>query len=420
VEVVAERATDVVVRYGPSPVYDAETPRIALSSSGTAYTTIIGLRAGAVSHAQAIARYRDGTVGSSEDVTVTTPPIEPGVPDRIDVAVDKHVAAGILVFSMNPRGPGDGFTVITDRSGRVMWYRRFGGGAFSLNWVRKGHLVLHESETQEFVEIELDGTVVRRWRNRNGIDGADGHDIRLLPNGNAMLLGAEVHNVDARSLRPGGSANAMRWDTTVSELTPDGSVAWRWSSWAHIGEPEMSDDAAEPVDPTSYEVAHANSIDLTSDGGVLLSLRNTSSVVNVDRATGKIVWRLGGSRTDFRIEGDPLGGFNRQHDARVVGSRRVLLFDNGNFHRPPESRVVEYQLNEESRTATLVWQFRRSPPLFAPVAGSVERLPNGHTLISYGPRGVVTEVDRTGATVWEAKTPGFGVYRARAVPTLYP
>jgi hypothetical protein len=156
------------------------------------------------------------------------------------------------------------------------------------------------------------------------------------------------------------------------------------------------------------------------DGTLMLSFRNTSTVAKVDRKTGEILWRLGGKRSDFRIEGDPLDGFSRQHDARLVGPDHVLLFDNGNLHTPPESRAAEYRLDLTSKTATLVWQYRRSPPLFARIAGSVQRLPSGHTLIAWGPRGVVSEVDAAGRTIWEATTPGFGVYRARAMATPYP
>jgi hypothetical protein len=420
VDVIADRAVAVAVRYGQARPYTAETPKIAVSPSGTASTTIIGLEAGATSHVEVTASYPDGSESRSGDLTVTTSPLEPDVPAKIEVAVHRNGVEGILMLSMNRRGAGDGFTVMADRSGRVIWYRRFGGGAFGLDWLAKGRVVLHQSERQELEEIAIDGTVVRTWRDDKSVAGIDGHDIRLLPNGNALVLGAEARTIDASHLVPGGRADAIRWDTTLTELAPNGSVAWRWSSWAHVTEPEMWNDTEEPFNPNDYEVAHANSIELTPTGGVLLSFRNTSSVVNVDRATGNVLWRLGGRRSDFRIERDPLGGFNRQHDARLVEPNRILLFDNGNFHAPPESRAVEYVLDEKSKTATMVWQFRRPSPLFARVAGSVERLPNGHTLISWGPRGVVTEVDHDGAIVWEAKTPGFGVYRARAVALPYP
>ena len=60
------------------------------------------------------------------------------------------------------------------------------------------------------------------------------------------------------------------------------------------------------------------------------------------------------------------------------------LFDNGNFHNPPFSRAVEYNLNETTKTATTVWEYRNNPIIFGPATGYVERLSNGNTLIGWG------------------------------------
>src|SRR6185503_16882474 len=111
---------------------------ITVSPTGTASATIIGLEAGATSHVEVTAFYPDGSEGKSGDLSVTTSPLEPDVPAKIEVAVHRNGVKGILMLSMNRRGAGDGFTVMTDRSGRVLWYRRFGGGAFGLDWLAKG------------------------------------------------------------------------------------------------------------------------------------------------------------------------------------------------------------------------------------------------------------------------------------------
>jgi hypothetical protein len=153
---------------------------------------------------------------------------------------------------------------------------------------------------------------------------------------------------------------------------------------------------------------------------MMLSFRNLSTVVKLDRRSGVILFRVGGKKSDFRFVGDPLGGFSRQHDARLVGPGRLLLFDNGDLGDPPESRAVEYRLDQQARTATMIWEHRRVPPVFTKISGSAQRLPNGHTLISWGPRGIVSEVDEASKTVWEIHPPEMGVYRARFQSTPYP
>jgi hypothetical protein len=420
-EVSAQGAIDVVIHHGADRATAVETPRIRVPAGGRVSTTLIGLVAGAPSHVEVTAHYADGTVRTSEDVTVTTPPLEPTVPARLDLPVAHGPTTGVLMLSMNGGKAGGGLAVVVNREGRVVWYRHSGtGGPSAFDRLPNGHFILHQSDKQAFEELELDGSTVRTWRAEASVAGSDGHDFRPLPNGNALLFGAETHKVDSRSSFQGGVANALRWDDTVSELTPEGNVVWRWSSWSHVSEAEITRDPAEPFDPKDYEVVHTNSIETSSGGDVILSFRNTGTVAKIERSTGAIIWRLGGKRSDFRIQGDPMGGFHRQHDARLIGEQGILLFDNGNFHEPPESRAVEYRLDEASKVATLTWQYRKSPPAFAPISGSVERLPTGNTLISWGPTGIVSEVDAIGTLVWEAKAPGYGVYRARAAKALYP
>lgn len=417
--VVAPGATSVVVRYGADALKPTGAPRFSMPPSGTLSTALIGLYPAATSHVEVVAHFPDGTATSSGDVTVTTPPMDPMVPATLPVVEDGK-SSGVVMLSMNGGQDVRGLAVIVDRRGRVLWYRHCGGGAFDFERLPNGHLILHQVDARAFEELELDGTVVHSWTDGASVTGADGHDFKLLPNGNALLFGAETRRVDSRPHFSGGIENALRWDDTVSEVTRSGAVVWQWSSRAHLVENEITEDPTDPTDPRDYEVVHTNSIEPLLDGTILLSFRNLSSVARIDRATGRVMWRLGGKRSDFRFEGDPLGGFSRQHDARLVGPGRVLLFDDGNLHDTPESRAVEYRLDEGAKTATLTWEYRHSPPLFSRFSGSVQRLPDGHTLVAWGPRGVVSEADARSKTVWELTLPHFGVYRARSAPTLYP
>src|SRR2546426_3251407 len=102
-------------------------------------------------------------------------------------------------------------------------------------------------------------------------------------------------------------------------------------------------------------------------------------ITKIDRRTGELIWRLGGRNNQFAIVDDPLGGFSSQHSVRVLDNGNLLLYDNGLRHTPPESRAVEYRLDVSTRTATMVWQYRRVPAVFTPFLGSVQRFQNGNT-----------------------------------------
>lgn len=413
-EVLAEGALEVRFQYGPTTAYGTESTS-SVPASGRVSKTLIGLHAGATSHVSVIARSADGTVRRSGDLTVDLPPLPEAMP-RLQILAARGSAKGSVMLSLRSRATPDGIGVLVDRTGRPLWYRAPGDGAFSVARLCEGRIIQHAGKAKLFEEVALDGTVIRRFNDEKSITGVDEHDLELLPNGNVLAFGAETHVVDSRKLLPGGVPRSIRWDDTVSELTLSGETVWRWSTFSHVLESEITSEPEDDFRPDAYELAHTNSVQALPDGSILLSFRNTSSVVKVDRSTGNILFRLGGKQTDYRFVSDPLGGFCRQHDARFVSPGRILLFDNGNCHSPPESRAVEYALDDTAKTATLVWQFRKTPPILAKISGSVERLSNGHTLISWGPRGLVTEVDAQGAVVWEASIPGFGAYRARVAP----
>ena len=73
-----------------------------------------------------------------------------------------------------------------------------------------------------------------------------------------------------------------------------------------------------------------------------------------NRNTGAIIWRLGGKNNQFSFINDTIG-FSHQHAIRRLENGNISLFDNGNYHSPPFSRAIEYSLNENNKTATLVW-----------------------------------------------------------------
>jgi hypothetical protein len=169
---------------------------------------------------------------------------------------------------------------------------------------------------------------------------------------------------------------------------------------------------------------HANSIELDPRGDYVVSFAAVTQVVKMDHATGALRWRFGGRLNQFTLVGDPLGGFGIQHDVRLLPNGHLLLFDNGNFHNPPESRAVEYRLDTLAMTATLVWESRHAPPLYAPFVGSVQRFQNGHTLIGYGAADLMTEVSEDGTVAWEGRLDVAGqaitvFYRVRELPSLY-
>lgn len=183
----------------------------------------------------------------------------------------------------------------------------------------------------------------------------------------------------------------------------------------------LADDVEPPV---IADLDHPNSIDFDLDGGVIVSYRDISAIVKVDRKTHQIIWQLGGTHNQFTFVGDPLGGFDGQHTARILPNGHLLIFDNGWTHSPPASRAVEYALDPVQKTATMVWQYSANPSIFNDFTGSAQRLENGNTVVAFTRMGIVDEVRADGTLLSRATletAPGriATPYRVTRIKSLY-
>ena len=243
------------------------------------------------------------------------------------------------------------------------------------------------------LEADWNGKVL--WEVRHPDHHNDG---RLLPNGNVLLVCATALPDDVAQKVQGGrrepGENRKMGGDYLVEMSRDGRSIWQWNSWEHL-DPAL--DVITAVQDDRAEWTHANGIHELPDDHVLVSFRNTSTVINVDRKSGKIVWRMGAP---------PLAG---QHAPTPLANGNILIFDNGP-HRLDESlnfsRVIEIQ----PATKKIVWKYQEPvvTGFFSPRISNAQRLPNGNTLINEGVFGRFFEVTTEGEVVWEYVNPHFG------------
>src|SRR5205823_12065111 len=106
----------------------------------------------------------------------------------------------------------------------------------------------------------------------------------------------------------------------------------------------------KPDAPTrgAWDNVHINSVSVDGDG-VVFSARQLDAIYRIERATGAIDWKLGGTRTSrsLRVVGDPGGGpttFGGQHDVQVLPDGTITVYDNGSkLSRAP--RAVRYRID---------------------------------------------------------------------------
>jgi hypothetical protein len=278
------------------------------------------------------------------------------------------------------------YLLILDNNGQIVYYHSVEDqlAAFDFKELPNGNLVYYNQKDSTHVIMDAHYQVVGTVAAQNGYT-SDLHDFLMTTDGYTFLMIADEQTVDMSKVVPGGKENANVTGLVIQELDPHQNVIFEWRSWDHFAFSE----SILSLTTDQIDLIHGNGFALASDGNLLLSCRNLSSVSKINLQTGEIMWRLGGKESDFNFVND--AGFHYQHNIAVLPNGDITLFDNhGTDQSPATSRALQYQLDETNKTATLVWYFIHNPPVFTDYMGDVERLLDGNTFIGWG-SSVVTD-----------------------------
>ena len=356
----------------------------------------------------------------------------------------------------------------TDLSGRIVWYHpqqalltrmEVGGNYFTCSYTNlyeydlAGHQILGTN-----IEILNEQLAAKGYPIMTGLNN---HETRRLPNGNILLMGSR----DQASTQFQGGTQQHPVDILgdmILVLDHNMQLLWAWDSFAHqdlsrvatlndqcihaaAGCPPFSQDFTVANDWT-----HANSVQLTADGNLMMSERSQDWVLKINYANGSgdghVMWRMG-PYGDFRVLnppqdscGDPnvFPWFTHQHDAAIqtqFGATEVMtIFDDGNTRHTQcssgNSRGMILSVSELNRTVYIQMaadlghytvalgsaQLLSSPlyPMYASFGDGLLFLPSNAAL--------ATETDINGNRVYELQTSqwSYRTYRAQDLytPTL--
>jgi hypothetical protein len=220
------------------------------------------------------------------------------------------------------------------------------------------------------------------------------HDLEVMPSGEIYVLSAKVHKLPRiNPIWP------VREDF-VTLLDTEGRVLRSVSLLEAFENSEQYRGILAERGRTRGELFHTNSLEVLDGrladvlpafaaGRVLVSmlLLDTIAVVDLDRV--EVVWAHH-------------GGFEAQHDPKILANGHLLLFDNA--HVPGKASSVE---EYDPATMKRVWHLSGSEaaPFYSRTCGAAQRLANGTTLITETDNGRAFEVTPEGEIVWSFLNP---------------
>lgn len=302
------------------------------------------------------------------------------------------------------------YLMVLDNTGYPVFYKKTAANTSDFKKQPDGTFTYYDWGAEKYYRMNSAFQIFDSIQCGNGYT-TDLHELRILNNGHFLLMSYDPQVVNMRDYVANGDTAATVVGLVVQELDVDKNVVFQWRSWDHF---QITDATYENLSLPYIDYVHDNAIEQDNDGNLIISSRHMDEITKINRATGEIIWRLGGKNNQFTFLRDE-DKFSHQHAVRRIGNGNITLFDNGNFHSPSYSRAVEYKVDEVNKTAQLVWQYRNSPDVYGFAMGYVQRLANGNTLIGWGASNPsVTEVSPAGVKVFELTLPQ-GQFSYRAV-----
>jgi hypothetical protein len=252
--------------------------------------------------------------------------------------------------------------------------------------------VLEDDVAARLVKMDWNSTVLFE------LAGRFHHDIRFTDDGHIVTLRYVTHNI--RHKRRSGPI--ISDDLVV--ISADGRIVKEVSLFDVVRKEEATQAILDKHFPMSgrkpLDILHTNTADLLerdipgfcSAGDVLMCMRNLDLILVYDLESDEIVWKHDGR-----------GMWQHPHEPTLLPNDNLLIFDNGSARG--WSRLIELHPS----TRQIVWEYKGDPPpsFFTEERGSMQRLPNGNTLVTESDTGRAFEVTLDGTVVWEWYNPLF-------------
>lgn len=312
------------------------------------------------------------------------------------------------------------YVIIFDRFGTPVWWFKNSYPAINatalpdgtVTWMNYHGGSFGTDTTEKYNIRRLDGRVVASIGASDGTATGTHEFQRTVDGGYAFLAYVRRAPVDLGSI---GVDSDTVYDCRVTLTDENGKPTWVWNASDHIPFTEFQSVASKFASrDDGFDLYHCNSVDVTKTS-VLVSFRHLNAIYMIDRATGNIIWKLGGTQRpeSLRVVNDTRT-LDGQHDARILPDGTITVHDNGTFGSGPP-RAVRYKIDLTERTATVIDQLSDPTVPYSTCCGSARMTPSGGWLVNWGGVPMIAEYDRAGNAIFRLRFAAFS-YRATPVP----
>lgn len=401
--------TEAHINFGPDTSYGMTAP---VDLSLASYRTLLlGMKASKTYHFQISASGTAGTC-TSNDYTIATGALPNGLA-KPNVTTNNKAAlyGGFLITGQYVQNPGSSGApaYILDSDGEVVWLYNDGSDATGVRmsydgtymWINNANVVIGPAPDAPSVHrVTMDGLTDTDF---STAFAKLSHQIAPLPDGSVAFYATGANGCDDIKLFPAGGTPTSVATTLVNAKTAHGGTGG----------------------------CHVNNIEYSQqDDTLVFSDLDNNCLTKVSRTTGTTVWVLnsGGPGITNSFTGDTWAG--GEHGFHILGLDDFVIFNNnsstavlgsGSANGTGKGSIaIEMKLNLGAKTAAKIWSYTAAnPALPVDILGDVQRLPNGNTVVDYGTKGVIQEVDANGNVLQDLslKDTNYGYMEKRA--TLY-
>lgn len=386
------------VEFGPEDGPKSYTPISEFTNKHT--FDLLGLRYDATYTWRVIVQTTGGSLALEEQQFDT-----PAMPDSLTpmlIEGDREEGVGKLLFPLYHPTNQVSLLYIVDDDGYLIWSYVMDGMVLSARPSRDGSGVWAQvtrvtadatSDTSTVEFVSFDGT------QRITLDAPYAHhDFIERDDGAIVTIASELRKIDKTWIM----------GDQLQVLNLDGTTETFWSAFDSIPVEENAGWSDTPADWT-----HANGLDWDEETDTwAVSLFRQHEVLLLD-GDGLLQQRVGVG-SDWTFPDDP--GYGPQHGPRITPTG-IQVFDNAGAG---VSRLVQYDLDFTTRTATLAWEQGSPDGRQILVIGDGFRVESGACVSSWGEAGDVLTITPFGQVVRRLDAEGDGtVGRIFALDNLY-